>query len=234
MKNKRIIAVFSTIIILVGVFAACSQSTEIVNDTTISVVTNVEEKPSEPTVSKTKPELDSSIADTTTSETNPVRKEITGTTVKKTTTHKATTTTKKTTTSQKEHTSQKQTTAKQTTQKQTTTKKQSTTQKQTTTKPKTTKSPTTKKKETTSKKKETTKSSTCTGNSNHSQACGNMGKWFKSQSEVKAYVNKEMKYWADLEERGEITREEYYKKCPSGYECWSCGYCGKWTGNFKY
>jgi len=114
-----------------------------------------------------------------------------------------------------------------TTQKQTTTKQQTTTQKQTTTKPSTTK-------ETTTKKPTTTKAATCTNNGNHSQACGNMDKWFNSKSDVKAYVDKEMKYWADLEESGEITREEYYKKCPSGYECWSCGYCGKWTGNFKY
>ena len=126
-----------------------------------------------------------------------------------------------------------------TTQKQTTTTKQhTTTQKQTTTKPSTTKPSTTKaattKKETTTKKPTTTKAATCTNNGNHSQACGNMGRWFNSKSAVKAYVDKEMKYWADLEESGQITREEYYRKCPSGYECWSCGYCGKWTGNFKY
>ena len=130
--------------------------------------------------------------------------------------------------------SDEQTTAKQTTEKQTTTtKQQTTTQKQTTTKPSTTKAATTQK-ETTTQKPTTTKAATCTNNGNHSQACGNMGKWFNSRSDVKAYVDKEMKYWADLEESGEITREEYYKKCPSGYECWSCAYCGKWTGNFKY
>ena len=126
-----------------------------------------------------------------------------------------------------------------TTTKHTTTTQKPTTQKQSTTTRKkeksTTKKATTNKKETTTKKKPTTtKAATCTGNGNHSQACGNMGRWFSSKSEVKAYVDKEMKYWADLEESGKITREEYYKKCPSGYECWSCGYCGKWTGNFKY
>ena len=67
----------------------------------------------------------------------------------------------------------------------------------------------------------------------HNVPKGNMGKWFKSRKALKKYVAKEMKYWADLEERGEITREEYYKKCPCGYEAWSCS-CGKWTGNFKY
>lgn len=120
-----------------------------------------------------------------------------------------------------------------TTQKQTTTKQHTTTQKQTTTKPSTTRA-TTAQEETITKKPTTTKAATCTENGNHSQACGNMGKWFDSKSDVKAYVDTEMKYWADLEESGKITREEYYKKCPSGYECWSCAYCGKWTGNFKY
>ena len=107
--------------------------------------------------------------------------------------------------------------------KQTTTKQETTTQKQTTTA-----------KETTTKAETTTAPSTCTNNGNQNQACGNMGKWFNSKSEVKACAEKEMRYWADLEESGQITREEYYQKCPSGYECWSCAYCGKWTGNFKY
>lgn len=70
-------------------------------------------------------------------------------------------------------------------------------------------------------------------NHKHNVPKGNMGKWFKSRKALKKYVAKEMKYWADKEDRGEITREEYYKKCPCGYEAWSCS-CGKWTGNFKY
>lgn len=67
----------------------------------------------------------------------------------------------------------------------------------------------------------------------HKVPKGNMGKWFKSRKALKKHVNKVMEYWADKEERGEITRKEYYKKCPCGYEAWSCS-CGKWTGNFKY
>ena len=67
----------------------------------------------------------------------------------------------------------------------------------------------------------------------HYMPKGNMGKWFKSKKALKKHVDKVMKYWADKEERGEITREEYYENCPSGYEAWSCT-CGKWTGNFKY
>ena len=74
----------------------------------------------------------------------------------------------------------------------------------------------------------------CTNNNNHSIKCGNMGKWFNSRDEVE-------KYWEDVDnshykqwQEGKITVEEYYKISPYGYESWSCSYCGKWTGNFKY
>lgn len=74
----------------------------------------------------------------------------------------------------------------------------------------------------------------CTDNNNHSIKCGNMGRWFNSRDEVE-------KYWEDVDnshykqwQEGKITVEEYYKISPYGYECWSCSYCGKWTGNFKY
>ena len=67
----------------------------------------------------------------------------------------------------------------------------------------------------------------------HYMPKGNMGKWFKSKKALKKHVDKVMKYWADKEESGEITWEEYVEKCPCGYEAWSCP-CGKWTGNFKY
>ena len=46
------------------------------------------------------------------------------------------------------------------------------------------------------------------------------------QQELVGYVKK-----IDNEE---ITYDEYYKNVPSGYECWSCSYCGKWTGNLKH
>ena len=74
----------------------------------------------------------------------------------------------------------------------------------------------------------------CTNNNNHSIKCGNMEKWFNSRDEVE-------KYWEDVDnshykqlQEGKITVEEYYKISPYGYESWSCSYCGKWTGNFKY
>lgn len=86
---------------------------------------------------------------------------------------------------------------------------------------------------TTSKQPTTQKASQCSNNNNHSMKCGNMGRWFNSKSDVKAYVDSVMKSWADKWESGEISDDEYFANCPQGYECWSCGYCGKWTGNFK-
>lgn len=98
----------------------------------------------------------------------------------------------------------------------------------------TTKTVTTTSKITTSKKQPTTqKASRCSNNNNHSMKCGNMGRWFDSKSDVNAYVDSVMKSWADKWESGEISDDEYFSNCPQGYECWSCGYCGKWTGNFK-
>ena len=80
----------------------------------------------------------------------------------------------------------------------------------------------------------TQKETHCTNNCNHSIKCGNIGRWFNSRDEVE-------KYWEDVDnshykqwQEGKITVEEYYKISPYGYECWSCSYCGKWTGNFKY
>lgn len=86
---------------------------------------------------------------------------------------------------------------------------------------------------TTSKQPTTQKARQCSNNNNHSMKCGNMGRWFDSKSDVKAYVDSVMKSWADKWESGEISDDEYFANCPQGYECWSCGYCGKWTGNFK-
>lgn len=91
----------------------------------------------------------------------------------------------------------------------------------------------TKKATTTSKQPTNQKASQCSNNNNHSMKCGNMGRWFDSKSDVKAYVDLVMKSWADKWESGEISDDEYFANCPQGYECWSCGYCGKWTGNFK-
>ncbi|HJI92626.1 MAG TPA: fibronectin type III domain-containing protein [Oscillospiraceae bacterium] len=74
----------------------------------------------------------------------------------------------------------------------------------------------------------------CTNNNNHSIKCGNMGRWFNSRSELVAYYNSEVSKWNKKIDNEEITYDEYYKNVPSGYECWSCSYCGKWTGNLKH
>lgn len=74
----------------------------------------------------------------------------------------------------------------------------------------------------------------CTNNNNHSIKCGNMGRWFNSRSELVAYYNSEVSKWNKKIDNEEITYNEYYKNVPSGYECWSCSYCGKWTGNLKH
>lgn len=74
----------------------------------------------------------------------------------------------------------------------------------------------------------------CTNNNNHSIKCGNMKKWFNSRDEVDNYwVQVDNDYYKQYLD-GIIIFEEYHKKSPYGYECWSCSYCGKWTGNFKY
>ncbi len=74
----------------------------------------------------------------------------------------------------------------------------------------------------------------CTNNNNHSTSCGNIGKWFNTKDEIGEYRNNISNKYCQQYENGEITWEEYMKKSPYGYECWSCGYCGKWTGSFKY
>ena len=74
----------------------------------------------------------------------------------------------------------------------------------------------------------------CTNNNNHSIKCGNMGRWFNSRSELVAYYNSDVSKWNKKIDNEEITYDEYYKNVPSGYECWSCSYCGKWTGNLKH
>ena len=74
----------------------------------------------------------------------------------------------------------------------------------------------------------------CTNNNNHSMSCGNMGKWFNNKDEVRAYWDEVDIGYFQQYQNGTITFKEYGEKSPCGYECWSCSYCGKWTGNFKY
>ena len=89
-------------------------------------------------------------------------------------------------------------------------------------------------KDTKSNKDNIQKETHCTNNNNHSMSCGNMGKWFTSKSDIDDYWEEVVQTYSKQYENGEITWETYCKKSPYGYECWSCSYCGKWTGNFKY
>lgn len=85
------------------------------------------------------------------------------------------------------------------------------------------------------KKSITTKQANhCTNNNNHSTSCGDAGIWVAGKNEFKTYYENYCEEWNNKWVNDEISNEEYYKNCPYGYECWSCGYCGKWTGNFIY
>lgn len=74
----------------------------------------------------------------------------------------------------------------------------------------------------------------CTNNSNHGMNVGNSGKWFNSKQEAVNYYDSIIKTWGDKWENFEIDSETYDKKCPYGYEVWTCPFCGKWTINFYY
>ena len=74
----------------------------------------------------------------------------------------------------------------------------------------------------------------CTNNNNHSIKCGNIGRCFNSRSDIETYWKNQCNALAEKWDKGEISDSEYYSKSPYGYECWSCSYCGKWTGNFMY
>lgn len=74
----------------------------------------------------------------------------------------------------------------------------------------------------------------CFDNDSHSMPVGNMGQWFENKNDLEQFVTDEIQYWRDKRANGEISLEEYNQYAPTGYEGWSCSYCGKWTGNFKY
>lgn len=74
----------------------------------------------------------------------------------------------------------------------------------------------------------------CTTNDNHQCECGNIGGWYNSRDEFFDATMVENDYWWNLQDKGIISWEEFCEKSPCGYECWSCGFCGKWTGNMYY
>ena len=74
----------------------------------------------------------------------------------------------------------------------------------------------------------------CYDDNSHSMPVGNIGKWFDTKNDIQQYVEALSEEWFKKYENGDITYEEYVKNSPYGYEAWSCAYCGKWTGDFKY
>ena len=74
----------------------------------------------------------------------------------------------------------------------------------------------------------------CTTNDNHQCVCGNIGGWYNSRDEFVEATMVENHYWSVLEDTEIISWDEFLEKSPCGYECWSCGFCGKWTGNMYY
>lgn len=73
----------------------------------------------------------------------------------------------------------------------------------------------------------------CNGNY-HGVSVGNSGKWFDTEKEAIDYYYSIIKTYGDQWENFEIDDETYKKKCPYGYQDWSCPYCGKWTIDFYY
>ena len=61
----------------------------------------------------------------------------------------------------------------------------------------------------------------------------NTGKWFNTQAECVTYDEREVTKWENKLDSGEITWEEFGKKCPMGYEVYRCT-CGKRTLNLSY
>lgn len=196
MTAIKIIAIISAIIVMSGMFTACRTNTEIVeplNKTTSLYVKHIS-KASESHQQSTTIHKDSTEAEDTA----------------KVTVSESTTKSKTTAATRKSINAAKQPHTITTTQKAKIFQKETTAAKQTTTK-----------KETTARKETTAKAkSRCTNNNNHSLDCGNMGKWFSSKSDLKAYASGVMESYNSKYENGEITCDEYVKKCPCGYETW--------------
>ena len=68
----------------------------------------------------------------------------------------------------------------------------------------------------------------------HGVAVGNSNKWFNNYNEAVSYYDNLINNYSNQVHSGQITSNEYNKRCPYGYETWSCPYCGKWTLNYYY
>lgn len=68
----------------------------------------------------------------------------------------------------------------------------------------------------------------------HGMSVGNSEKWFKTKNEAIATYKAEIDKWGNMWTNDEITKDEYYKNCPYGYEVWNCPYCNLYTLNYYY
>ena len=67
----------------------------------------------------------------------------------------------------------------------------------------------------------------------HTHAFTVNGGWFNTENEVEAEVDKVFAEFDEKYNNGELTWEEYVKKCPTGYETFRCS-CGMFGLNFSY
>lgn len=73
----------------------------------------------------------------------------------------------------------------------------------------------------------------CEGNQ-HGIETGNSNRWFSTEKEAINFFDKEQEKWSNMLINKEIDIDTYNKKCPYGYEDWSCPLCHKWTINLYY
>lgn len=73
----------------------------------------------------------------------------------------------------------------------------------------------------------------CEGNK-HEIETGNSGRWFDTEQQAINFYESEQDKWDELLGNEEIDWDTYCKKCPYGYEDWTCPLCHKWTINLYY
>lgn len=73
----------------------------------------------------------------------------------------------------------------------------------------------------------------CEGNK-HGIETGNSNRWFLTEKEAISFFDAEQEKWSNMLINNEIDIDTYNKKCPYGYEDWSCPLCQKWTINLYY
>jgi hypothetical protein len=86
----------------------------------------------------------------------------------------------------------------------------------------------------TTPKEEKPQQERCTNNSNHGIGVGNVGKWYNTKADAITEYNSKVEYWSNKWKNNEIDMNTYDKNCPSGYQVFSCMFCGKWSIDYYY